>query len=54
MSRRIADLASLQDRQLTSDLVRVFLGRRNDVKSSDAFAVQAGILGKTLGELEDK
>jgi len=48
MSWGVTDLASSEDRELTADLIRDFGRRRDDVEGTDTFAVQTGVLGKTL------
>jgi hypothetical protein len=48
MGRRVTDLTTLENRQLTLDPLSSFLRRSDDVQSTNTFTVQAGILGETL------
>ena len=46
----VADLAASEDGELTVDLVRDLGGRCDDVKGTNAFAIQTGVLGETLAD----
>ena len=54
MSRRVADLAALQDRKLTLDTVSLLSTRRDDVKGADTLAVQAGVFGEALEVIQSE
>lgn len=50
MSWGVTDLASSEDGKLAADFVRDFGRRRDDVKGTDTFTVQTGVLGETLAD----
>ena len=47
---RVANLASLENGELTSDPVRDFGRGSDDVQGTDTFTVQTGVLGETLAD----
>lgn len=54
VSRRVADLAALQDRKLALDAVGLLSRRRNDMEGADTLAVQAGVLGEALKVIQSE
>ena len=49
-SRWVGDLAALQHAQLTENLLPLLCSLADNVQASNAFAVQAGVLGVTLAD----